>query len=598
MASSKNVELNQLTTIWGDEPRPGESTYTLRGGKRVQQRPTIDDLRAPTMPSHGRRTSQAAALFAKPGGHLRRSGHATMSVISEAAGPPYTPESSVFGPSTAVPNSTDLFKSPMTTPFAESKGGGGELSPLNIQTSLPDTGAGTARASVVYVRTQYSGRGRCACLVSEPAKLGMWEGVFARCLLNIFGVIMFLRIPWLVAYAGFWHTLLIMIISVTITSISSLSLSAICTNGEIKRGGAYYLISRALGPEFGGSIGIMFYIGNAIGVAMYHIGFAETVVSIAGGVGSGPIIAEGWDARIIAIIALAVVLCIKSAAIIVKVQLGLLAVLAMSLILFFVGCFIEHPEIQAFAGPIGSTLSRFQDNMNPDYSRSQVYAGNFTCPHPLDPVNNPGNNWTATNTLANLDGTVNFGVALGIFFPAVTGIMAGANVSGDLKDPSSAIPFGTNLAIIVSTCVYFLLALFVSFVSIRSVPGIITGDNCPFGGSFHDYVFMARIAAWPPIFYAGIFASTISSGIASLVSAPRILQAIANDKIFPGMGWLAKTFGPNEEPLAGYVFTCAIAVFSIIALDLNSVAPLITNFFMCSYALTNFACFMADVSRR
>eukprot|EP00946_MAST-07B_sp_MAST-7B-sp1_P001419 g1419.t1 len=578
MSSAKgtNIELNQLTTIWGAEPRPGELTYTRRGGKRVQSRPTINDLRAPTVPgsSRGKRKSTAAGLFA-----ISEGGQGSPSSVFEAA----TPQSG--------------------GPVASREFGGAHpqdtVGSPSGQSETPSASAGEPTATAAPdVASESPYDGPCACLVPKPVKFGMWDGVFARCLLNIFGVIMFLRVPWLVAYAGLYETVLVMLISVCITTISSLSLSAICTNGEIKGGGAYYLISRALGPEFGGAIGIMFYIGNAIGVAMYHIGFAETVVALVGGTGGGAIIADGWDSRIFALIALAIVqvVCVTSIALVVKIQLGLLALLVVSIVTFFVGCFMEHPELQAFSGPVGSSASQFQKNLFSDYSLSQVYAGNQTCRHPLDPTNKPGN-WTAMSTLVDVDGTVNFGVALGIFFPAVTGIMAGANISGDLKDPSSAIPFGTNLSIAVSTVVYLILALFVALVSIRSVPGILSGEDCPFGGSFHDYVIMARIAAWPPIVYAGIFASTISSGIASLVGAPRILQAVAADNIFPGIGCLAKTFGPNEEPIAGYIFTCAIAVFSIIALDLNSVAPLITNFFMCSYALTNFACFMADLSR-
>ena len=539
----KNIELNHLTSVWGSEPRPGEATYTVgKRGQRMMKRPSIQALRLP---------------FGTP--NMQRSVAATLAPL------------------------TEIEEQEISTP-------GGLKKRSDSSSSINDASSSDVTAAV---------DGPCACLVPKPVKFGMWDGVFARCLLNIFGVIMFLRVPWLVAFAGFWETILIMVISVGITTITSLSLSAICTNGEIKGGGAYYLISRALGAEFGGAIGIMFYIGNAVGVAMYHIGFAETVVSLLGGNGT-TLMVEGWDQRIIALIALAVVqlVCVTSIALVVKVQLVLLAVLVVALILFIIGCFTAHPDLQGYAGVGGP---HFQQNLYNDYSRSQMYqAPNGSsfggCPHPLDPTNKPGN-WTADATLEDLDGTVSFGVALGIFFPAVTGIMAGANISGDLKDPSKAIPYGTNLSIAVSTVVYFLLAFLVALVTYRSTPGIYVGENCPYGGSFHDYLIMARISIWPPMVYAGIFGATISSGIASLVGAPRILQAVAADGIFPHTEFLAKTVGPNKEPVAGYIFTCLIAVFCIIALDLNAVAPLITNFFMCSYALTNFACFMADMSK-
>ena len=390
--AEQNIAANALTSVWGAEPRPGEATYTVgKRGQRMMKRPSIQALRLP---------------FGTPS--TRRSVAATLAPLGEEE---ESKQQSKAG-----------------------QHGSGAL-PLAHSDGAPGSTDGGSAAAV---------DGPCACLVPKPVKFGMWDGVFARCLLNIFGVIMFLRVPWLVAYAGFWETILIMCISVGITTITSLSLSAICTNGEVKGGGAYYLISRALGAEFGGAIGIMFYIGNAVGVAMYHIGFAETVVSLLGGNGT-TLMVEGWDQKIIALIALAVVqlICVTSIALVVKVQLGLLAVLVVALILFIVGCFTEHPDLQSYAGVGGL---HFQQNLYNDYSRSQMYQAptNSTfqgCPHPLDPVNKPGN-WTADAVLEDLDGTVSFGVALGIFFPAVTGIMAGANISGDLKDPSKAIPFG------------------------------------------------------------------------------------------------------------------------------------------------------------
>ena len=107
-------------------------------------------------------------------------------------------------------------------------------------------------------------------------------GVLARCLLNIWGVMIFLRIPWCVGQAGILPMVSIILLSTVVTIITTLSMSAICTNGFIKGGGAYYLISRSLGPEIGGAVGIMFAFANAVAVAMYIVGFAETVQGIFG----------------------------------------------------------------------------------------------------------------------------------------------------------------------------------------------------------------------------------------------------------------------------------------------------------------------------
>ncbi len=114
----------------------------------------------------------------------------------------------------------------------------------------------------------------------KSKKFGTFDGVLARCLLCIWGVIMYLRTGWIVANAGVWQTTLIMLLAVSVTTLTSLSLSAICTNGKVKAGGYYFLISRSLGPEFGGVIGILFALANCISVSLYLAGFAETVVSL------------------------------------------------------------------------------------------------------------------------------------------------------------------------------------------------------------------------------------------------------------------------------------------------------------------------------
>ena len=101
----------------------------------------------------------------------------------------------------------------------------------------------------------------------------------AGCLLNIFGVIMFLRVGFVVGQAGIIGALLIMSISATVVILTALSMSAICTNGTILAGGAYYIISRALGPSIGGAIGLLFSLGNMVACSMYLIGFAETLVA-------------------------------------------------------------------------------------------------------------------------------------------------------------------------------------------------------------------------------------------------------------------------------------------------------------------------------
>jgi hypothetical protein len=112
----------------------------------------------------------------------------------------------------------------------------------------------------------------------EAKKFGTWDGVFTNCLLNIFGVIMFLRLGWVVGVAGWPLALVVIFLAAMVITLTALSMSAIATNGEIREGGAYYLISRSLGPSIGGAIGVMFSIGNSVAVALYIVGFMGAIL--------------------------------------------------------------------------------------------------------------------------------------------------------------------------------------------------------------------------------------------------------------------------------------------------------------------------------
>ncbi|XP_066602431.1 bumetanide-sensitive sodium-(potassium)-chloride cotransporter-like, partial [Prorops nasuta] len=113
--------------------------------------------------------------------------------------------------------------------------------------------------------------------VSSAFKFGWIQGVLMRCLLNIWGVMLFLRLSWVVAQAGIGQSVFLILTTTVVTTITALSMSAISTNGLIKGGGTYYMISRSLGPEFGGSIGLIFSLANAVACSMYVIGFCESV---------------------------------------------------------------------------------------------------------------------------------------------------------------------------------------------------------------------------------------------------------------------------------------------------------------------------------
>eukprot|EP00968_Pinguiococcus_pyrenoidosus_P005014 scaffold325_cov230-Pinguiococcus_pyrenoidosus.AAC.6 len=390
-------------------------------------------------------------------------------------------------------------------------------------------------------------------------QFGMWEGVYVRCLLNILGVIMFLRLSWITGQAGIGVTFAIIICSAIVTSITTLSLSAICTNGEIAAGGLYFMISRSLGPEFGGAIGVTFYMANSISLALYVVGFGEAMVLMLEEYAGGFEMAGAWDRSIYALIAMVVLTGVAltgGAKLEIVLQKLLTVVMVLALLSFFIGVFLlddesetnEDGEEEGLTGLSSSTIS---ENFSPDFE----------------------------------DG-VTWMTAFGVFFPAVTGIMAGANISGDLKDPAAAIPKGTLLSIGTSTLIYLLMALFLGWVTTRET--LI---------DFENVIAVVEIAVVPELVYAGIFAATLSSALAQLIGAPRILLAIASDDIFPFLRPFKVTYGSYGEPLRGYLLTLGIGFLTTIAGDLNSISPLITNFFLLSYALVNYACCAATLSK-
>ncbi|KAM4708087.1 solute carrier family 12 member 2 isoform 1-T2 [Discoglossus pictus] len=416
-------------------------------------------------------------------------------------------------------------------------------------------------------------------------KFGWIKGVLVRCMLNIWGVMLFIRMSWIVGQAGIGLTFVVIGMATVVTTITGLSTSAIATNGFVRGGGAYYLISRSLGPEFGGAIGLIFAFANAVAVAMYVVGFAETVVELLRD-NASLMVDETNDIRIIGAITVVLLLGISVAGMEweAKAQIVLLVILLLAIADFFIGTVIPL-DYKKPKGFFGYKAEIFTENFGPDFR-----------------------------------GVENFFSVFAIFFPAATGILAGANISGDLADPQQAIPKGTLLAILITTIVYMGVAVSVGSCVVRDASGesnhTISGmmSNCTGAACQLDYDFspcktdckyglmnsfqvMSMVSGFAPLITAGIFSATLSSALASLVSAPKVFQALCKDNIYPGLQMFAKGYGKNNEPLRGYLLTFAIALGFILIAELNVIAPIISNFFLASYALINFSVFHASLAK-
>uniref|UniRef100_A0A5F7Z7E3 Solute carrier family 12 member 3 n=1 Tax=Macaca mulatta TaxID=9544 RepID=A0A5F7Z7E3_MACMU len=422
----------------------------------------------------------------------------------------------------------------------------------------------------------------------EPVRFGWVKGVMIRCMLNIWGVILYLRLPWITAQAGIVLTWIIILLSVTVTSITGLSISAISTNGKVKSGGTYFLISRSLGPELGGSIGLIFAFANAVGVAMHTVGFAETVRDLLQEYGA-PIVDPINDIRIIGVVSVTVLLAISLAGMEweSKAQVLFFLVIMVSFANYLVGTLIPPSEDKASKGFFSYRADIFVQNLVPD--------------------------WRGP------DGTF-FGM-FSIFFPSATGILAGANISGDLKDPAVAIPKGTLMAIFWTTISYLAISATIGSCMVRDASGVLNdtvtpgwgaceGLACGYGWNFTEctqqhscryglinyYQTMSMVSGFAPLITAGIFGATLSSALACLVSAAKVFQCLCKDQLYPLIGFFGKGYGKNKEPVRGYLLAYAIAVAFIVIAELNTIAPIISNFFLCSYALINFSCFHASIT--
>uniref|UniRef100_A0A4W3I3H9 Solute carrier family 12 member 2 n=1 Tax=Callorhinchus milii TaxID=7868 RepID=A0A4W3I3H9_CALMI len=417
-------------------------------------------------------------------------------------------------------------------------------------------------------------------------KFGWVKGVLVRCMLNIWGVMLFIRLSWIVGQAGIGLAILVISMATVVTTITGLSTSAITTNGFVRGGGAYYLISRSLGPEFGGAIGLIFAFANAVAVAMYVVGFAETLRDLLEN--DSIMVDEMSDIRIIGTITIVLLLAISVAGMEweSKAQLLLLGILLIAIINFLVGTFIPANDKRA-KGFFNYHADILLENFGPAFRDNEDFFSVFS-----------------------------------IFFPAATGILAGANISGDLADPQSAIPKGTLLAILITTIVYAGAAVATGACIVRDatgnisdafIPGTVTNCTtaaCRLGFNFsycdtnrcdyglmNNFQVMSTVSGFAPLITAGIFSATLSSALASLVSAPKIFQALCKDNIYPGLRGFAIGYGKNNEPLRGYLLTFFIGLGFILIAELNVIAPIISNFFLASYALINFSVFHASLAR-
>ncbi|MBN1360155.1 MAG: hypothetical protein JW993_06165 [Sedimentisphaerales bacterium] len=364
-----------------------------------------------------------------------------------------------------------------------------------------------------------------------------FAGVFTPSILTILGVIMFLRAGYVIGEAGIRNALLILVAAEAICLLTAVSMSAIATNTPVSGGGAYFLISRALGPQFGGSIGLALFLAQALSVPFYILGFTNSVVSSFPSLGA-------WFMPIAlatAVILFSVNLVSSGAAI--RFQYVVMTLLALAIVSFLGGALaLFDPEV-------------FRANLGPAYTKP----------------------------------TIGFWAMFAVYFPAVTGILAGVNMSGDLKDPARSLVRGTMAAIGVGFVVYLLEIVLCGGSQQRAdlvgKPFEMLVSNALLGTGF--------------LVIGGVFAATISSAVGSFLGAPRVLQALARDRIFLSLGIFGRGSKDKDEPRIGLVLTLGLTLVVIVLAggqtDMGAfdvIASIVTMFFLGTYGMINLAAFV------
>lgn len=361
---------------------------------------------------------------------------------------------------------------------------------------------------------------------------GTFQGVFTPTVLTILGVIMYIRHSWVVGNAGVIGALLIVGIAVLITLFTSLSMASMTTNIRIETGGAFSIISQSLGLEIGGSIGIPLYFSQACVVAMYIFGFRE-----------------GWQwifpdhpALLVDVITFTVIALIaaNSADLAFKIQYVIMVVIVISLLSIIGGLWKVPIDLDQI-----------------------IWFGNYEGEPIID---------SHTGTVTGFS-EGSFWTVFAVFFPAVTGIMAGVNMSGELKNPRVSIPQGTLTAVLLTAIIYVAL-IFVAAL-LATPTELVSNYN----------VFLDK-ALWRPAVVAGLLGATFSSALSSMVGAPRILLALGQKNILPKSKFFAQV-SRRGEPQNAIYFSIIVVILSLLARDLNAIAPWITMFFLITYAMIN-----------
>ncbi|XP_006137723.2 solute carrier family 12 member 8 [Pelodiscus sinensis] len=423
---------------------------------------------------------------------------------------------------------------------------------FNVKDKMPTLNSSTGLRSDSHVQelfheeaqqvsqTQTKPWWKIQLFVWEPVLFGTWDGVFTSCMINIFGVVLFLRTGWLVGNTGILMGMFLVSFVVVVALVTVLSGIGVCERCSVGSGGVYSMISTVLGGQVGGTIGLLYIFGQCVAGAMYITGFAESISDLLG-------FSSTWAVRGISLAVLLCLLGINLAGVkwIIRLQLLLLFLLAVSTLDFVIGSFTHLDPEHGF---VGYSAELLLNNTLPDYSTGESF---FT--------------------------------VFGVFFPAATGVMAGFNMSGDLRKPVASIPLGSLAAICIS---WFLYIIFV----------FLLGAICTRESLRYDFMIAEKVSLVGFLFLLGLYISSLASCMGGLYGAPRILQCIAQEKVIPTLAFLGHGQGRNKTPVAAICLTSLITMAFVFVGQVNILAPIVTINFMLTYIAVDYSYFSVSMS--
>ncbi|KAJ2157113.1 hypothetical protein GGF46_004731 [Coemansia sp. RSA 552] len=390
-----------------------------------------------------------------------------------------------------------------------------------------------------------------------PRKLGTKDGVFMPVCLSIWGILVYVRMGYFLSQIGIAGTVLSFLCGYLVTTMTTLSISAISTNGTVKGGGPYYMLSRSLGPEFGGSIGLMFYAGTLLSAVLNTVAFVEPLLNNFGQERGDlvHVFPEGANWHILystILFSLCTVVCLTGAQMFAKASgfLSMFIIGSTGMILLSFGLKQPFEDREKAVFYTGWSLDTFRENLWPD----------------LAPI-------------AEGRPAETFGTVLGVLFPACIGIMAGASMSSSLRKPSKSIPKGTLWGLLLTFVMYMAIVLALGATTRRQT----LRDN---------FNVLQEINIVPIVVPIGAIITSVTSTLSGVLSSASVLQAIAKDDLFV----VLKPLKQAGEPTRAILMTYVIAQMSFFVGDTNAVAPYTTTFNLLMFGAINLACLVLKLA--